>query len=74
MTASKLRIACAALLACSVAAPAFAQKLSLGERVTRLEQQASSQNNTAGQASTETLNRITQMQSEVQALRTDRGG
>lgn len=69
MTASKLRIACAALLACSVAAPAFAQKLSLGERVTRLEQQASSQSNSAGQASTELLNRITQMQSEVQALR-----
>jgi tol-pal system protein YbgF len=69
MSSTTLRIACAALLAFSAAAPAFAQKLSLADRVARLEQQSSSQTSTAGQASTETLNRITQMQSEVQALR-----
>jgi tol-pal system protein YbgF len=50
-------------------APAFAQKVSLADRVSRLEQQSSSQSSTAGQANVELLNRLTQMQSEVQALR-----
>lgn len=58
-----------ALLAMSLAAPAFAQKLSLAERVSRLEAADASQSSSAGQANVELLNRVTQMQSEVQALR-----
>ena len=57
------------LLALCFALPASAQKLSLGERVTRLEQQAAEQTGSAGQANVELLNRLTAMQSEVQALR-----
>ena len=53
----------------AAAAPAFAQKLSLAERVARLEQQSTTENNTSGQANVELLNRLTQMQTEVQALR-----
>ena len=56
-------------MALLLAGPSLAQKLSLGERVTRLEQQNSSQASTAGQANVELLNRMTQMQSEMQALR-----
>ena len=51
------------------AAPVFAQKLSLAERVTQLEQQAATQGSASGQANVELMNRLTQMQSEVQALR-----
>lgn len=60
-------------IVCSVAlaatAPAWAQKASLGERVTRLEQQAANQNQSSGQANVELLNRLTELQAEVQALR-----
>lgn len=56
-------------LACLTVGPVFAQKLSLGERVTQLEQQAATQGSASGQANVELMNRLTQMQSEVQALR-----
>lgn len=56
-------------LALAASGPAFAQKLSLAERVAQLEQQAATQGNASGQANVELLNRLTQMQSEVQALR-----
>ena len=51
------------------ASPAFAQKQSLADRVARLEQQSATQSSSAGQANVELLNRLTQMQQEVQALR-----
>lgn len=69
MTVLSVRSIATALLAISLAAPAFAQKLSLAERVGRLEAQNASETSTAGQANIELLNRVTQMQSEVQALR-----
>ena len=50
-------------------APAFAQKLSLAERVAALEQESSTRGSAAGQANVELLNRLTQLQTEVQALR-----
>ena len=59
----------ALLLALCFVLPASAQKLSLGERVARLEQQSAEQNGSAGQANVELLNRLTAMQTEVQALR-----
>ncbi|MEO7252116.1 MAG: YbgF trimerization domain-containing protein, partial [Arenimonas sp.] len=52
-----------------LAAPAFAQKVSLADRVAALEQRAATQSSSAGQANVELLNRLTQMQTEVQALR-----
>lgn len=57
------------LLALLAAGPSLAQRQSLGDRVTRLEQQSASQSSSAGQANVELLNRITQMQAEMQALR-----
>src|SRR5690606_13349237 len=59
----------AALVAATIAAPALAQsgRLSLAERVERLEQQAMGQGEAAG--TVELLNRITQLQTEVQSLR-----
>ncbi len=48
---------------------AMAQRVSLGDRVSALERQSATQNSSAGQANVELLNRLTQMQSEVQALR-----
>lgn len=51
------------------ATTASAQRLSLGERVTQLENQANAQNQGAGQANLETLNRMEQLQAEVQSLR-----
>lgn len=69
MAVLKMRAVGVALLAMSLAAPAFAQKLSLAERVSRLEAENASQTSSAGQANVELLNRVTQMQSEVQALR-----
>jgi tol-pal system protein YbgF len=50
-------------------APAFAQKLSLAERVAQLEQESANRTSSSGQANVELLNRLTQLQSEVQALR-----
>lgn len=69
MSVLSLRSITAALLAISLAAPAFAQRLSLADRVARLEAASASQSSSAGQASVDLLNRVTQMQSEVQALR-----
>ncbi len=69
LTMRSMRSIGVALLAISLAAPAFAQKLSLAERVSRLEAENASQAGSAGQANVELLNRVTQMQSEVQALR-----
>lgn len=56
----------AALLAAASSMPAAAQegRLSLSERMARLEQQASN-----GQANMDLLNRITELQAEVQSLR-----
>src|SRR5207342_3786791 len=52
------------------AAPAFAQKkLSLADRVAALEQQSAAQGSAAGQQNVDLVNRLTQMQAEVQALR-----
>ncbi len=48
---------------------AMAERVSLADRVSALERQSATQNNSAGQANVELLNRLTQMQSEVQALR-----
>jgi tol-pal system protein YbgF len=50
-------------------AAAGAQKLSLAERVAALEQQAAAQNNNAGQQNVELVNRLAQIQADVQALR-----
>ena len=63
---SRLLVLLAAVLA---AAPVLAQKQSLADRVGRLEQQSTAQAGSAGQANVELLNRLTQMQTEVQALR-----
>lgn len=59
----------AALVAATIVPSAWAQsgRLSLAERVERLEQQAAGQGDAAGNV--ELLNRITQLQSEVQSLR-----
>jgi tol-pal system protein YbgF len=66
--ASPVRVAAAFMAAVVFAAPAFAQgRLSLSERITRLEQQVQGQG--AGQGTVELLNRITELQSEVQSLR-----
>ena len=49
---------------------AFAQKkLSLADRVAALEQQSAAQGSAAGQQNVELVNRLAQMQAEVQALR-----
>jgi tol-pal system protein YbgF len=56
-------------LAAGLPAAANAQKLSLAERVAALEQQAAAQGNSAGQQNVDLVNRLTQMQAEVQALR-----
>ncbi len=49
--------------------PAHAQRVSLADRVSALESQQAAQTGSAGQANVELLNRLTQLQSEVQALR-----
>ena len=65
--------AIAALLCLAFAgapAAAFAQKKpSLADRVAALEQQSSAQGSAAGQQNVELVNRLAQMQAEVQALR-----
>ena len=65
------RILCVVTVVAALAAatPAMAQRLSLGERVTQLENQANAQNQGAGQANLETQNRMVQLQAEIQALR-----
>ena len=52
-----------------VAAPSWAQRQSLADRVAALEQAAANQNQNGSQANVELLNRLTQLQTDVQALR-----
>ena len=65
------RILCVAVVVAAfvAATPAMAQRLSLAERVTKLENQANLQNQGAGQANLDAQNRMVQMQSEIQSLR-----
>jgi tol-pal system protein YbgF len=58
-----------ALLFLLAALPVHAQRASLADRVTELESQAATQTQGAGQANMELLNRTTQMQDEIRALR-----
>ena len=58
-----------AVVAALAATPARAQRQSLADRVASLEQQAATQTSSSGQANVELLNRLTQLQAEVQALR-----
>jgi tol-pal system protein YbgF len=53
-----------ALALVAAASPAFAQRVSLADRVARLEQQAAN-----NQGNVDLLNQVTQLRSEVQALR-----
>lgn len=55
------------MLACSL--PASAQRASLADRVTALEAQAATEAQGASQSNIELLNRTTQMQDEIRALR-----
>ena len=59
----------ATILCLLAALPVHAQRTSLAERVTALEQQASSQTQGASQANIELLNKTTQMQDEIRTLR-----
>ena len=52
-----------------VAAPSWAERQSLADRVTALEQAAATQNQAGSQANVELLNRITQLQTDIQSLR-----
>lgn len=53
----------------AAASPALAQRTSLADRVAALEAQAASQTQNASQSNIELLNRSTQMQDEIKALR-----
>lgn len=59
----------AAILCLLAALPVQAQRTSLADRVTALEQQASSQTQGSSQANIELLNKTTQMQDEIRSLR-----
>ncbi len=65
------RILCVVTVVAALVAatPAMAQRLSLGERVTRLENQGNVENQSAGQSNLEQQNRMVQLQTEVQSLR-----
>ncbi|HEU0153291.1 MAG TPA: tol-pal system protein YbgF [Arenimonas sp.] len=65
------RILCVVTVVAALVAatPAAAQRLSLGERVTLLENKANVENQQAVQGNIEAQNRIVQLQSEVQSLR-----
>lgn len=65
------RILCVVTVVAALVAatPAMAQRLSLGERVTRLENQANVENQSAGQSNLDQQNRMVQLQTEVQSLR-----
>jgi tol-pal system protein YbgF len=65
------RILCVVTVVAALVAatPAMAQRLSLAERVTQLENQANLQNQGAGQANLEAQNRIVELQGEVRSLR-----
>lgn len=58
-----------ALAAFAWGGPAYAERVSLADRVSAIERQQAAQTGSAGQANVELLNRLTQLQSEVQALR-----
>lgn len=60
---------CLLLVAFFATSSAWAQKQSLAERVTALEQKSAAKNQGAGQANVELLNRLTQLQAEMKALR-----
>ena len=60
-------LALAAALAAAL--PAQAQRQSLGDRVTALEQKAAQQAQAGSQASIEQVNKITELQQEVTSLR-----
>lgn len=62
-------LAVVAALVAATPVPARAQRLSLAERVTLLENQANAENRSAGQANLEMQNRMTQLQAEIQSLR-----
>ncbi|HEX4479951.1 MAG TPA: tol-pal system protein YbgF [Rudaea sp.] len=59
-------VAAAVLAAVAFAGPAYAQRMSLAERVTALEQQA--QNHNGAQGNIELVNQINALQSQVQTL------
>jgi tol-pal system protein YbgF len=63
------RSGCLLLMALMAASPVWSQKQSLSDRVAALEQKSAAQNQGAGQANTELLNRLTQLQSEMKSLR-----
>ncbi|GAB2490589.1 tol-pal system protein YbgF [Arenimonas alkanexedens] len=65
------RILCVVTVVAALVAatPAAAQRLSLGERVTLLENKANVENQAAVQGNIEAQNRIVQLQTEVQSLR-----
>jgi len=65
------RILCVVTVVAALVAatPAMAQRQSLGERVTRLENSANVENQTAGQSNLDQQNRTVQLQTEVQSLR-----
>lgn len=65
----RLALGLAILAALSAALPVMAQRASLADRVTALEQKEASQSQSAGQANVELLNRTTQMQDEIRSLR-----
>jgi tol-pal system protein YbgF len=67
ISTSRISFLLVALLATSNSA--WAQKQSLAERVAALEQKSSAQSQGAGQANVELLNRLTQLQAEMKALR-----
>jgi tol-pal system protein YbgF len=69
MKLNSIHRACLLLVAFTGTSSAWAQKQSLAERVAALEQKSSVQNQGAGQANVELLNRMTQMQAEMKALR-----
>jgi tol-pal system protein YbgF len=69
MTVQRIFCFVTVVAALGAATPAMAQRMSLGERVTQLENQANAQNQGAGQANIETQNRMVQLQAEIQALR-----
>ncbi len=64
-----MRLSFGALLFLLAALPVQAQRTSLADRVSALESQAATQTQGTGQANMELLNRTTQMQDEIRALR-----
>lgn len=65
----RLPVVVTVAVALMAAAPVYAQRTSLADRVARLEQHNSMQSQGAGQANLELQNRVTDLQSEVASLR-----